>query len=136
MDIMTPAERSARMRLIRSKNTGQEMELRRMLHSFGYRYRLHASYLPGKPDIVFKSKRKAIFVHGCFWHQHAGCKKARLPKSKKAYWHKKLRNNTERDRSHLRSLRNDGWKILTVWECQINKLDLPIRLIRFLSEPE
>jgi DNA mismatch endonuclease (patch repair protein) len=134
MDTLTQAQRSERMRLIRSKNTAPELILRQTLSSLGYRYRLHVGGLPGRPDIVFRSRRKVIFVHGCFWHQHPGCKSARVPKSRKSYWIPKLRRNQQRDREHLLRLNENGWKALIVWECQIRHLHLRKRLVFFLSE--
>lgn len=95
----------------------------RLTHALGYRYRLHAPDLPGKPDIVFRTRRKVIFVHGCFWHLHpkAGCLDARLPKSNKGYWLPKLRRNVERDAQHLKELSRAGWKHLVIWECETKK---------------
>jgi len=96
-----------------------EMIVRSMAHRMGYRYRLHAKDLPGKPDLVFRSRRKVIFVHGCFWHQHgkASCRDGRPPKSNQGYWSVKLARNVERDSEHLSALRAMGWKALVIWEC-------------------
>src|SRR5205823_7075741 len=98
MDILTPSARSIRMGLIRSRNTGPEMAVRRLVHGMGYRYRLHDKDLPGRPDLVFKSKHKVIFVHGCFWHLHRNCWNCRPPKSRRSYWKPKLERNATRDR--------------------------------------
>jgi DNA mismatch endonuclease (patch repair protein) len=133
-DILTPLERSERMRLIRSQDTKPEMAVRRLLFRLGYRYRLHSRKLPGHPDIVFQTKRKLIFVHGCFWHGHKSCRLTRLPKSKLVYWKPKLDNNTRRDSRVQRQLRKDGWGVLVVWECQLGDLErIASRLRRFLD---
>lgn len=124
-DILTPEQRSKRMRRIRSANTGPEMALRRALFSCGLRYRLHRKDLPGKPDLVFPRTRVALFVHGCFWHQHAACRNGKLPTSRTDYWIPKLQRNVERDREAQMQLRQLGWAIVVVWECQI-KSDLPL----------
>jgi len=102
----------------------------------GYRYRLHVKTLPGKPDIVFASRRKVIFVHGCFWHQHhkTGCNISRLPKSNKHYWLSKLRKNVERDTKHQADLKKNGWKCLVIWECEIeHEAKLASRVRKFLG---
>jgi len=109
------------MRRIRSKSTTIEMTVRRMVHSLGYRYRLHDPNLPGKPDLVFASRHKVIFVHGCFWHQHhdRSCKIVRKPKSKQGYGVPKLARNKARDSDHLEALNQAGWDVLAVWECGV-----------------
>lgn len=109
------------MRRIRSKGTAVEMTVRRAVYSLGYRYRLYDSKLPGKPDLVFLGRRKVIFVHGCFWHQHddSFCKIVRKPKSNQAYWIPKLDRNKTRDSSHLSALILAGWHALIVWECEV-----------------
>lgn len=106
---------------IRGKNTQPEMLVRRLLHAMGYRYRLHARELPGRPDIVFRSRRLAIFVHGCFWHRHPdpGCRLARMPKSRVDFWQPKLEGNRVRDEANVTALERMGWKVLLVWECQL-----------------
>lgn len=129
-DILTTKERSDRMRLIRAKDTQPELFIRKALFSLGYRYRLHERKLPGCPDIVFPSQRKAIFVHGCFWHRHANCRLARLPKSKLEYWQPKLLLNQKRDESNQRKLKRLGWKLFVVWECQRTQADLLILRVR------
>lgn len=125
--------RSENMRRITGKNTTPELIVRRLLFQQGFRYRLHRAELPGKPDIVFVSRRKVIFVHGCFWHAHA-CRIAHQPRTNEGYWSPKLRRNQERDARHLAALKADGWKVLTIWECELK--DLPAvkrRLLRFLK---
>ena len=126
-------DRSRMMASVRSKDTAPEMRVRRMAHSMGYRYRLHRRDLPGKPDLVFPVRKKVIFVHGCFWHQH-DCKGSHLPKSNKAYWLPKLKRNRARDGEHLVSLRAAGWKCLVLWECEL-KTDAALRrrLSKFLD---
>lgn len=121
-DTLSPSERSQRMKLIRGKNTAPEMLVRRLVHSMGFRYSLHRRDLAGSPDMVFPRLNKIIFVHGCFWHRHAGtrCRLARLPKSKLDFWKSKLESNRLRDQKNLRALRSTGWKILVVWECQLS----------------
>lgn len=121
LDSLTPAERSVRMARIRNKNTQPELVVRREVWALGFHYRLHAPELPGKPDLVFRKRRQAIFVHGCFWHRHdaRGCRLARLPKSRLGFWEPKLTANAARDRRNLRLLRGAGWEVLVVWECQM-----------------
>jgi DNA mismatch endonuclease (patch repair protein) len=109
------------MRRIRSRDTKPELLLRRALHKRGLRYRIHVSTLPGKPDIVFNSRRVAIFVHGCFWHQHLGCREASSPRSNGKYWKPKLLRNVERDHLHTEKLISEGYTVLTIWECEIEK---------------
>ena len=118
---MTPTRRSEIMSGIRSKGMKPEMTVRRQLHSVGYRYRLHRRDLPGKPDLVFSGRRKVIFVHGCFWHQHAdpACRIARRPKSNREYWIPKLERNVARDSENRARLREMGWKVCVIWECEV-----------------
>jgi DNA mismatch endonuclease (patch repair protein) len=121
------------MSLVRSKDTKPELLVRRLLHGLGYRYRLHRADLPGKPDLVFSSRGRVVFVHGCFWHGHT-CKLGRLPKSRLDYWTAKIHGNRERDRLVLRRLHRMSWKYLVVWECQLQDQDrLLRRLTRFLD---
>ncbi len=125
------------MALVKGRDTKPEMIVRRMLHTMGYRYRLQAKDLPGKPDIVFRSRRKAIFVHGCFWHRHPdpNCKLARLPKSRLDFWQPKLEANAARDRATVERLEEIGWKVLIVWECELREREqLGNKLIRFIGE--
>lgn len=95
-----------------------EMVVRRLVHKLGFRFRLHQKQLPGTPDLAFASRRKVIFVHGCFWHAH-NCKRSHRPKSNKAYWHAKLGRNRQRDKKNVKALNLSGWKVLVVWECEI-----------------
>ena len=136
MDKITPDRRSENMRNIRSKGMKPELVVRKLTHGMGYRYRLHRSDLPGKPDIVFLGRKKAIFVHGCFWHQHPApsCKIVRVPKSNQDYWLPKLKRNVEKDIAVQRQLQQSGWNVLVVWECQTKDLQtLCERISRFLG---
>jgi DNA mismatch endonuclease (patch repair protein) len=127
---------SERMSKIRSKNTAPELHVRRLLHKLGYRYRLHQKDLPGSPDIVFKGRRKAIFIHGCFWHQHQGCKISHIPKSNRQFWQDKLERNRKRDSSNLQALHEIGWEVLIIWECEVSYPDaLSKTLSSFLGFP-
>lgn len=119
MDRMSPAERSRQMSLVKSKNTGPELAVRKLVFSMGYRYRIHGAGLPGKPDLVFPGRKKVIFVHGCFWHRHAGCKKATTPANDAEYWLPKFARTVERDRQTLDALRELGWGTLVLWECEL-----------------
>ena len=124
------------MARIRSKDMKPELLVRRLVHSLGYRYRLHRKDLPGKPDLVFGPRRKVIFVHGCFWHLHPdpNCIDARLPKSNTEYWKPKLLRNVERDKQHAKALNAAGWKSLVIWECETKDLGtLRSRIIQFLG---
>lgn len=139
VDTLTPAERSERMGRVRSKDTKPEMKVRRLVHGMGYRYRLHRRDLPGCPDLVFPRLRKAIFVHGCFWHRHPDpeCKLARLPKSRLAFWWPKLEGNRRRDEANQAALLALGWRFLVIWECETKKTQyLVIKIKNFLEEDE
>jgi DNA mismatch endonuclease (patch repair protein) len=115
--LINPA-RSAQMARIRGKNTKPEMRVRKALHAAGLRYRLHDKRLPGRPDLVFPSRRVALFVNGCFFHQHPGCPQARMPKSRLDFWGPKLAGNAERDHRQWNELRDAGWHVVIVWECE------------------
>lgn len=119
-DKISRERRSENMRAIRSAGSKPEMTVRRLVHGMGYRYRLHGKHLPGKPDLVFALRRKVIFVHGCFWHQHpiSGCRDARPPKSNLDYWQPKLARNKQRDLVALAELKKLGWSVCVIWECQ------------------
>ncbi|WP_227834099.1 very short patch repair endonuclease [Nocardia macrotermitis] len=129
----TPEQRSHTMRSVRSQDTGPEMAVRRYLHAAGLRYRLHDRSLPGKPDIVFPSRRVIVFVHGCFWHQHLGCPASARPASNTEYWTRKLDRNIERDIRNRSELEAHGWSVFTVWECQIRHEDTLSQLVDCIS---
>ena len=114
----TPQQRSRTMRAVHSRDTEPELVVRRFLHAQGLRFRLHDRRLPGVPDIVFPGRRVALFVHGCFWHQHQGCKEAHRPQSNTDYWNRKLDANIARDARHLSELAAAGWIVLVIWECE------------------
>lgn len=125
-------DRSANMRAIRSKGTKPEIAVRQLVHRMGLRFRLHRADLPGKPDLVFPSRRKVIFVHGCFWHSH-GCSRSHVPRSNLEYWRGKLERNSKRDALYRRSLKSAGWKLLVIWECEVKNVPvLSRRVARFL----
>lgn len=131
---MSPAERRVRMAAIQRENTRPELVVRRLLWRLGARYRLHAKELPGRPDVVMRPARKAIFVHGCLWHLHEGCPLARVPRSQPDYWPAKLATNKERDRRNLEELRRLGWSVEVVWECEtLDYKALEHRLRAFLA---
>ena len=109
------------MQCIHSEDTVPEMRVRSILHRIGYRYRLHMKELPGKPDIVLVRLHTVILVNGCFWHQHPGCKQAKRPKTKKAFWNEKLERNIARDQENIDKLRRSGWRVLVIWECQVSR---------------
>ena len=137
-DTLSPKERSERMSRIRHKDTGPERVVRSIVHGLGYRYRLHAKGLPGRPDLVFRSRRKVIFVHGCFFHRHPDpeCRLARLPKSRLDFWLPKLTGNRQRDLRNEAALAGDGWRVLVVWECELpHRKSLVTRISRFLGRP-
>lgn len=137
MDTLSPRERSERMGRVRGRDTKPELLVRRLVHQMGYRYRLHGKGIPGKPDLVFRSRRKLIFVHGCFWHRHKGCPLCRWPKSKLDFWKPKLERNRQRDRDNQRRLTEQGWSFLVLWECQLkDTLQLTQQLTLFLEETE
>lgn len=136
MDRILPARRSWLMARVASTNTSPELILRRVLTRLGYRYRLNVPNLPGRPDIALRARRKAIFVHGCFWHQHDGCPKARPPKSRLAYWGPKLARNRARDAGVMGSMNALGWSVMVVWQCELrDTTSLAERLVRFLGPP-
>lgn len=122
-DKFSPTERSAIMARVPSWNTSAERVVRSTLHKLGYRYRLHDTRLPGKPDLTFPSRRIALFVHGCFWHRHLNCRRASTPIARQGYWIKKFQRTTARDCKNRSELEKNGWKVLVVWECQLRNLD-------------
>lgn len=123
MDTVSKEIRSRNMAAIRNKNTIPELVVRSLLHSLGYRFRLHKKELPGKPDLFLKKFNAAIFIHGCFWHQHKGCKYASVPKSNVDFWSDKLRNNIERDKRNIKALKGQGYNVKIIWECETRDLN-------------
>ena len=130
VDSIDQATRSAFMARVRGKNTRPEMIVRKLLFAAGYRYRLHARKLPGSPDLVFPTRKKVIFVHGCFWHRHDGCVASRIPKSRTDYWSEKLNGNKLRDMRNVQALHEAGWQILIVWECQLSNSEMLLKRLR------
>ena len=134
VDTVSPEVRSRIMARVKSKGMKPEMAVRRLLHGLGYRYRLHRPDLPGRPDLAFPSRRKVVFVNGCFWHNHAGCPRVRVPSSNREYWVAKLERNSARDERNLALLAEQGWAAMTVWECELR--DMPAaaeRMTEFLD---
>jgi DNA mismatch endonuclease, patch repair protein len=130
MDIICKEKRSWNMSRIRSSNTKPELIIRSLLHRLGYRFRLHRKELPGKPDIVLPKYNTVIFVNGCFWHRHKGCKYTYNPKSKIDFWEKKFRENINRDRQNRKALKKLGWNIVVIWECQVRNEEKLVTRIR------
>ncbi len=130
---MTSPERSAIMRAVKSRDTSPERAVRKLLTAMGYRYRLHSKKLPGAPDIVFPSRKKVIFVHGCFWHGHSCKRGARTPKTNVTYWRAKIARNVARDARRTLELRRLGWKAKIVWECEVGSPKLRQSLRRYLG---
>lgn len=136
MDRLSPAERSHVMSKVHEKNTSPELRVRRTLHALGYRFRLHRKKLPGKPDIVLPKYKLCIFVHGCFWHQHPGCKRATIPVNNHEFWVQKFADNARRDESAVMKLTLLGWNVLNIWECQTkNQAELVNLICSQLSKP-
>jgi DNA mismatch endonuclease (patch repair protein) len=121
IDVMSVETRSALMSRIRSKDTTPEMLVRRYLWADGFRYRLHSSHLPGRPDLLLPRWHATVFVHGCFWHRHDGCSRFRLPKTHRGFWDAKLRRNSERDAANAGALAGMGWRVAVVWECALRQ---------------
>lgn len=134
MDTLSRAERSRRMALIHGMNTKPELRVRSIAHRNGFRYRLHDSSLPGKPDMVFPRLRKIVFVHGCFWHRHPGCSLARLPKSRLGFWLPKLTRNRQRDIKNIARLRKAGWGVRVIWECETRNAEKIERKLKTFLE--
>ena len=130
MDVVTPERRSAIMSKISGSNTRPELRVRRTAHRLGLRFRIHRRDLPGTPDLIFPARRKAVFVHGCFWHSHSGCKYAYKPKSNVAFWQDKLQKNIDRDIRAARDLKALGWDVIVIWECETTNDD---RLVGILN---
>lgn len=136
MDTISPDRRSANMRQIKSRDTKPELIVRKAAHRLGYRFRLHRKDLPGKPDLAFPGRRKIVFVHGCFWHQHndGKCRHGKPPQSNKGYWGQKLANNVARDERNRETLGKLGWQVLIIWECEVTDPEaLARRLTHFLD---
>ena len=123
MDKLSPERRSWNMSQIKGKDTKPEILVRSLVHRMGYRFRLHRKDLPGRPDLVFPGRRKVIFVHGCFWHRHEGCKLAYTPKSRVDFWNAKFKANVERDRRNLQDLKAAGWQVIVIWQCETKDPD-------------
>lgn len=136
MDIWSKEKRSQVMSNIHSKNTKPEMAVRSLLHRMGYRFRLHKRELPGCPDIVLPKYSSVIFVHGCFWHLHEGCRDGTVPKTQHEKWKLKLERNVERDKLHYEELKKMGWKVLVIWECEVEKqIDtVKLKIMEFLMK--
>lgn len=135
MDLYDREKRSRIMARVRGRDTKPEMAVRRYLHARGLRFRLHRRDLPGRPDLVFPSRRVAVFVHGCFWHQHPGCKRAKLPQTRADFWRQKLEGNFERDAVALAALEAGGWTVLVVWECEVGSEALEALYDRIVRTP-
>jgi DNA mismatch endonuclease (patch repair protein) len=123
MDTLTKEQRRKTMTAVKSINTKPELVVRRVMHAAGLRFRLHRKDLPGKPDIVLTKHHTVVFVHGCFWHQHAGCKAATRPSSRSEYWNLKLDGNLRRDLLHTKKLIELGWRVVVLWECETKDLE-------------
>ena len=137
VDTVPPAVRSRIMANVKSKDTHPELQVRRMLHGMGYRYRLHRKDLPGRPDLTFVSRKKVVFVNGCFWHRHSGCPRATIPATNTEFWAAKLERNRKRDERNRALLKSEGWKEITVWECQLREpAAIAERLVSFLEEAQ
>ena len=128
-DFLSPQERSVRMGRVRSKHTTPELRVRRLAHKLGLRFRLHRRDLPGTPDLVLAKHRTVVFVNGCFWHRHAGCRRCTTPRSRTAFWSEKFAQNVARDERNVAALKASGWKVLTIWECETMN---PGRLVEIL----
>jgi|SRR5579871_1497288 len=134
MDKLTATARSALMSRVRSKDTSPELLVRSMIHGMGFRFRIHRKDLPGSPDIVLPGRKKVVWVHGCFWHRHPGCKFATVPKSNRRFWNNKFKNNVRRDRNHQSVVKEMGWESLVVWQCELQEpKKLARKLARFLG---
>lgn len=123
-DVLNPEQRHRCMSNIKGKDTKPEMIVRRHIHACGYRYGLHNSKLPGKPDIVLRRLKTVIFIHGCFWHGHAGCKYFRLPSTRTEFWENKINTNIERDKRNIEELERQGWHVIVIWECNLKSKDI------------
>lgn len=133
MDTLTAEQRSIVMSKIRGKNTTPELLVRKFLWELGFRYRLHRKDLPGCPDLVFPSRRKVVFVHGCFWHGHV-CRRDKLPKTRTDFWREKMERNAKRDRLNVKKLKKLGWQSFEIWECEVKNDKVLKKLLKFLAD--
>lgn len=129
-DIVSRSKRKEMMSKVKQRHTKPEIAVRKLLHRLGYRFRLHSKKLPGTPDIVLPKYKSVIFVHGCFWHQHEGCRKARRPTSNVEFWNEKLDKNIERDKRKESELKDLGWKVLIIWDCEIKDEETLIKKVK------
>lgn len=129
-DIVSQKKRTEMMSSVKQKNTKPELLLRKMLHKHGFRFRLHDKKLPGTPDIIMPKYKTVIFVHGCFWHQHKGCRKSRRPTSNVGFWNSKLDKNIERDKTKSEALKKLGWKVLVIWECELKESEILLKNLK------
>jgi DNA mismatch endonuclease (patch repair protein) len=137
MDKLSVASRTILMRRVKSKNTGPELSIRKLVFSMGFRYRLHGRKLPGKPDLYFPGRKKVIFVHGCFWHRHTDCKRASTPATRTDYWLPKFARTVKRDEESLSLLKDLGWNTLVIWECELKNIEiLTDKIKKFLDKGE
>jgi DNA mismatch endonuclease (patch repair protein) len=134
MDRISRATRSQIMSRVKNRDTAPELAVRKFLYALGFRFRLHVKTLPGSPDIVFLARKKAIFVHGCFWHSHPRCARGKKPTSNIAFWNQKLQMNVTRDKNAKSSLSQRGWRVLTLWECEIRNRAFEKKVFNFLEE--
>ena len=134
MDIISEERRSWNMSRIKGKDTKPELVVRSILHKMGYRFRLHRKDLPGTPDIVLPKYKTVIFLHGCFWHRHKGCKYAYTPKSRVKFWKDKFAETVKRDKQHLKQLKENGWEVFIVWECETKDMDNLKKIINKISQ--
>jgi DNA mismatch endonuclease (patch repair protein) len=135
-DKLSGPQRSAHMARIRRAHTKPEREVRSLLHRLGYRFRVQLAGVPGRPDVAFTARKKAVFVHGCFWHAHEGCRLFHLPQTRREFWAAKFLRNKTRDQRLLEAARLEGWDCLVVWECETRRQDLAARLVAFLGPPD
>lgn len=137
MDVFSREKRSHIMSRVSGKNTKPELIVRSLLHSMGYRFRLHRSDLPGKPDITLPKFKKVVFVHGCFWHGHKDCRRSKRPTTNKKFWNEKLNKNIERDKVNIKSIKDLGWDSLVVWSCEVSDINqLENKLVSFIEDKE
>ena len=134
VDIFSEEKRSFIMSRVRSRDTTPELVVRQFLHGNGFRYRLHGKNLPGKPDLVFPRFRTALFIHGCFWHRHSGCPRATTPKTREEFWLEKFKRNQRRDHENQIKLKELGWRVLVVWECEVQTSKSRVRRLEILRD--